>query len=123
MTNVFKLDTANDEAVAGTAPLSTVSKFTKIVCYTAGDVQLKAGGIFQYLAAVADGGTNTNTTFINPADGEPFEASDDDQPAGFYEGDGSQYVTLTLAAGEEINAHITSAKVPASDGGAFHLFM
>lgn len=107
---IYVLDAALDELVAGTN-----KHFDAIYCTTAGDVQIKAGGVFQYLAAVAEGGTNGNTTFINPADGEPFEAGDDDIAAGFYEGDGSQYVTITMAVGDIINSHLTSIKIASGE--------
>ena len=103
---IYVLDAVGDELVAGTN-----KHFDAIYCTTAGPVEIKAGGVFQYLAAVAEGGTNGNTTFINPADGEPFEAADDNIAAGFYEGDGSQYVTITMAVGDIINAHLTSIKI------------
>lgn len=104
------LDAVNDEAVAGTNKV-----FDAIHCTTAGTVQLKAGGLFQYLAAVADGATNSNTTFINPETGVAFVATDDDIAAGFYEGDGSQYVNVPMTAGQTIYAPITSAKIAAGD--------
>jgi hypothetical protein len=102
----YLLDAVNDEAVAGDN-----KHFDAIHCTTAGTVQLKAGGIFQYLAAVAEGATNTNTTFINPATGVAFVAGDDDIAAGFFEGVGSAYVDVPMTAGQTIYGRITAAKI------------
>jgi len=102
----YLLDAVNDEAVAGDN-----KHFDAIHCTTAGTVQLKAGGIFQYLAAVAEGATNTNTGFINPATGVAFVAADDDIAAGFYEGVGSAYVDVPMTAGQTIYGRITAAKI------------
>lgn len=102
----YLLDAVNDEATLGSNKV-----FDAIHCTTAGTVQLKAGGLFQYLAAVADGATNSNTTFINPATGVAFVATDDEIAAGFYEGDGSQYVDVPMTAGQTIYARVTAAKI------------
>ena len=102
----YLLDAVNDEAVAGDN-----KHFDAIHCTTAGTVQLKAGGIFQYLAAVAAEAENTNTGFINPATGVAFVAADDDIAAGFYEGVGSAYVDVPMTAGQTIYGRITAAKI------------
>lgn len=102
----YLLDANGEEAIAPTG-----GHFDAIYCTTSGTVQLKAGGIFQYLAAVAEGATNTNTTFINPATGVAFVAGDDNIAAGFYEGDGSQYVNVPMVAGQTIYGRISAAKI------------
>lgn len=107
--STYLLDAATEEAVAGTG-----KHFDAIHCTTAGTIQIKAAAVFQYLAAVAEGATNSNTTFINPETGVAFVAADDDIPAGFYEGDGSQYVNVPMTAGQTIYARITAAKIPTS---------
>ena len=105
---VYVLDAVNDVLVAGAN-----KHFDAIYCTTTGPVKIKAGGGFQYLAAVADGSDNTNTTFINPDTGKAFVAGDNPAGAGFYEGDGSQYVTINMTAGDIINTHLTSIKIDA----------
>lgn len=107
---VYVLDAVDDELVA-----DANKHFDAIYCTAAGNVQIKSGGVFQYLAAVADGVDNTNTTFINPATGKAFVADDNPAAAGFYEGDGSQYVEITMAVGDIINTSLTSVKIASGE--------
>jgi len=102
----YLLDAVGDEAIAGTD-----KHFDALHCTTSGNVLVKCSALYQYLAAVAEGATNTNTTFINPATGVAFVAGDDDIPAGFYEGDGTQYVSVPMTAGQTLYGRFTAVKI------------
>lgn len=102
----YLLDANGDEAVAGDN-----KHFDAIHCTTAGTVQLKAGGIFQYKGVVSEGVNNTNTGFINPTTGVAFVAADNPFDAGFYEGVGDVYVDVPMTAGQTIYGRITAAKI------------
>jgi len=97
--NLYYLKDAN----AVTAPEG--KHFFSVTSLDGGTIQVKGGGIFEYLAA--DAGTDTHLD----TDGSVLGAEHD---AGYYEAISSQAVSIELSAGQTVFGRFTYAEGAAS---------